>query len=84
MPEYVKKVLAQFKHMFPGKLQYSPYQPPPRKYETKSQETLPRDTTAKANAEQIKIVQWVIGGVLYYAHVVDCTVLASLSNIASA
>ena len=83
MPGYVKKILVRFKHEVPKKTQYSSYQPPPRKYGKKSQETLPEDTTVKVNAERIKILQQVIGGVLYDARTVDCKVLAALSSIAS-
>ena len=64
MPGYVKKILPRFKHEVPKRPQYSPYQPPPRKYGTESQETLPEDTTTKVNTERIKIVQKVIDGVL--------------------
>ena len=41
MSGYVKKILAQFKHDDPKRPQFSPYQPPLRKYTTESQETLP-------------------------------------------
>ena len=83
MPRYAKQVLARFKHEKPGKPQHSPYQPPPRKDGTESQETLPEDNAIKVNTEQVKIIQQVVGGVLYYAQVVDCTVLASLHSIDS-
>ena len=59
-----QKTLARFNHEEPKKPQYSLYQPLPCKYGNESQETIPEDTTTKANAEQIKIVQQVIGGVL--------------------
>ena len=83
MPGYVKKILARFKHDEPSRPQYSPYQPPSRKYGTESQETMPQDITPKVNTERIKRIQQVVGGVLYYARAVDCTVLAALSSIAS-
>ena len=44
---------------------------------------MPQDTTPKVNAERIKRIQQVVGGVLYYARAVGCTVLAALSSIAS-
>ena len=83
MAGYVKRILARFKHEMPKRPQHSPYQPPPRKYGTESQETLPEDITSKVNPERVKVVQQVIGGVLYYARAVDYTVLASLSSITS-
>ena len=83
MPGYVKKILAQSNHDDPKRPQYSPYQHLPRKYGTESYETRPQDTTVKVNAEQIKIIQQVVGGVFHYARAFNCTVLASLSSIAS-
>ena len=73
----------QFKREVPTRPQYNPYQPPPCKYGKESQETIPEDTTAKANTEQVKIVQQVKGSVLYYTCAVDCMVLVALSGIAS-
>ena len=78
---YVRKILAQFKYEVPRKLRYIAYQPPLRKYGKKSREILPEDTTAEVNAERIKIVQQMIGGVLHYARAVDCTVLVVSSSI---
>ena len=83
MPGYVKNMLARLKHELPKRPQYSPYQPPPRKYGTKSHNTLPEGTITKVNSERIKIVQQVIGGVLYYTCAVYGTVLASVLSIAN-
>ena len=44
---------------------------------------IPGDETPKVNEAQIKAVQRVIGGVLYYGRVVDLAVLPALSSIAS-
>ena len=44
---------------------------------------VPEDTTDKIDDKRLRKVQQVIGGVLYYTHAVDCTVLTALSSIAS-
>ena len=63
--------------------QHSPYQPQPCKYGAAAQDPLPKDTSKQVSPERITIVQQVVGGVLYYARAVDCTVLTALSSIAS-
>jgi hypothetical protein len=45
--------------------------------------THPPDTTPRGDAPRIKIIQQVIGGVLYYARAVDLIVLPALSTVAS-
>ena len=83
MPGYVKKILQRFQHAVPARQQDSPYRAPPRKYGAAAQDPLPEDTSDKINKKRVKIIQQVIGGVLYYARAVDLTVLAALSSIAS-
>ena len=83
MPGYVKNILQRFQHAVPARKQDSPYRAPPRKYGTSAQDPLPEDTSDKINEKRVKIIQQVIGGVLYYARAVDLIVLAALSSIAS-
>jgi hypothetical protein len=83
MPEYVSKLLAKFQHNAPQKPQYSPHRAPPKKYGTAAHDPIPPDTTPKIDAPRIKIIQQVIGGVLYYTRAVDMTVLPALSTVAS-
>ena len=83
MPGYVQKILQHFQHAVPTRKQDSPYRAPPRKYGTATQDPLPEDTSDKINEKRVKIIQQVIGRVLYYARAVDLTVLAALSSIAS-
>ena len=42
-------------------------------YDAAAQDPLPEDTWDKINEKCVKIIQQVIGGVLYYARVVDLT-----------
>ena len=50
---------------------------PPCKYGAATQDPLPEDTLDKINETRVKIIQQVIGGVLYYAQAVDLTSIAS-------
>ena len=63
--------------------QRSPYKAPPKIYGKAAQDTIPDDITAKLDEKQVKAIQHVVGGVLYYARAVDSTVLPALSSIAS-
>ena len=56
MPGYVKRLLAQYKHESPVQPQYSPYQPPPRKYGKEAQDTIPEDSSNKVSADRVKVV----------------------------
>ena len=80
---HVQKILQCFQHAVPARKQDSPYRVPPRKYGTAAHDLLPEDTLDKINEKRVKIIQQVIGGVLYYAQAVDLTVLAAHSSIVS-
>ena len=60
-----------------------PYKPPPKRYGTTLQKPVPEDISEHVDATRIRIVQQVVGCVLYYSRAVDCTVLVTLSSIAS-
>jgi hypothetical protein len=83
MPGYVIKLRTKFQHKKPTKPQHSPHRAPKKQYGKAAQDPIPPDTTPPINAARIKIVQQVIGGVLYYARAVDMTVLTALSALAS-
>ena len=67
----------------PTKPEHSAYQAPPRIYGWGAQNTIPPDETNKIDDKQVKVVQQVIGGCLYYGRAVDDTILPALSAIAS-
>ena len=83
MPNYISKLRAKFQHQAPKRPQHSPHRAPPKKYGTAAHDPIPPDTTPLIDAPRIKIVQQVIGGILYYARTVDLTVLPALSAITS-
>ena len=75
MPGYIEKLLLTFKHMKPNKPQHSPYRAPQNIYGAAAQDLIPDDMTQKLDDKIIRVVQQVVGGVLYYARAVDPTVL---------
>jgi hypothetical protein len=82
MPGYIKKKLQEYKHTFPGRLQYCPYSPEPKLFGVDVHAPIGLDATAVLDAKGIKRVQQILGSILYYARSVDMTVLMALSSIA--
>ena len=83
MPGYVEKLRKRYHHEVPSKPQHSPYRAPPKIFGAAAQDTIPADTTERIDEKRIKVVQQVVGGLLYYARAVDLTILPALSAIAS-
>jgi hypothetical protein len=83
MPGYIKKLLHKYKHKMPKKPQHCPYTPAPKQYGAKAQAPVPANISPKLSDDKIKVIQCVVGSILYYARVVDITVLMALSSIAS-
>jgi hypothetical protein len=83
MPGYILKLRAKFDHQKPAKPQNSPHRAPKKQYGKLAQDPIPPNNTPPINAVHIKVIQQVIGGVLYYAQAVDMTVLTALSALAS-
>ncbi len=81
MPVYIKKLLLKYKHRMPTKPQHCPYAPAPKQYGAKAQAPLPVNISLKLSPKEIKVIQQVIGSILYYARAVDITVLMALSSI---
>ena len=63
--------------------QHCPYTHQPRQYGTEAQRPIPPNTSPPLSKDEIKHIQQIIGSILYYACVVDLTVLMALSTIAS-
>ena len=78
-----QEVLQKYKHEIPKRHQGSPYQVEPKKYGTAAQEPIPPGTSRKADEEEKKRTQQVVGSILYYARAVDSSALVSLSTIAT-
>ncbi len=83
MPGYIKLQLLKYKHVVAPRPQQCPYSQEPQKYGTKAQAPLHPDTTRKLDKDEIKKIQKIVGGILYYERAVDMTVLMTLSTIAS-
>jgi hypothetical protein len=81
MPGYICKMLLKYKHWMPMHPQHSPYTPAPKQYGAAAQSPLPIDISPKLLPEEIKEIQQVIGSILYYACMVDITLLMALSSI---
>jgi hypothetical protein len=64
-------------------IQHCPYSPEPNRYGAGSQSPLPSNNTKKLTDSEIKQVQKFVRSTLYYARVVNMTVLMALSTNAS-
>lgn len=82
MAPYLKKALIQFDNTVPSKRQDSDFPHTPTKYGSKTQYTEYDDSPAVGPQEQ-KFLQQSNGKFLYYARLVDGTMLTPLSALAS-
>jgi hypothetical protein len=78
----IKKLLIEYKLYMPTKPQHCPYALAPKQYGAAAQAPLPVDITPILYPKEIKDIQCVISSILYYAQVVDITLLMALSLIA--
>lgn len=84
MPNYIRQVLERFKHKKPKKLQYSPHQHVLIKFGSKTRQfAIEPDQTALLDDTDKKYVQQIVGCLLYYARVIDGTILSALNTIGS-
>jgi hypothetical protein len=73
MPGYIVKQLQQYKHASPTLPQHCPFYPQPKQYGCAAQCPIKPDTSPPLSKDDIKQVQHIIGGVLYYAQAVHLT-----------
>ena len=83
MPGYIKRLCQRYEHIYPKKTQHSSYRARPKIYGAAAQDSMPTDDPTLIDDERKKLVQHIIGDVLYYVRAVDLTVLPALSSIAS-
>ena len=83
MPRYVQDALARFQHNAPTKPEYALHLHTPIKYGKNEQMGMLEDTDPTILDNEKKIVQQVVGSFLYYAQVVDATMLVVLNEITS-
>jgi hypothetical protein len=82
MPGYIKKKLQEYNHVRSKKIQTCPYTPAPKQFGLEAQSLLLVDNSPPLNKKGIKLVQQIVGSILYYARAVDMTVLMALNTIA--
>jgi hypothetical protein len=82
MPGYIATTLKKYQHATPTVPQNVPYNTAAIQYSTKVQR-VENDTLAPLSKSEIKHVQDIVGTLLYYAQVVNPTLLAALSTIAT-
>jgi hypothetical protein len=82
MPGYVSNVLSKFQHDAPKHPQHTPSRYVTPVYGAKTQYAT-KDETPPLTAKQCLTMQKVTGSVLYYARVVDPTVLMLINDIAT-
>ncbi len=83
MPGYLDKALLRFKHEMPKTKQNSPHPHVAPQYGAKTQFLVETDISPPLGKEETKFFQAVAGTLLYYARVVDSTILTALSAIAT-
>ena len=81
MSSYIKKKMQEYGHVTPKQLQPCPYSLEPKLYGSDAHAPLPPDATPKLDAKGVNCVQQIVGSILYYARVVNMTVLMALSFI---
>ncbi len=82
MPGYIATALKKYQHVTPIIPQNVPYNIAAIQYSTKVQK-VETNTSAPLSKSKIKHVQDIIGTLLYYARVINPTLLAALSAIAT-
>ena len=83
MPNYVTKKLTEYGYKPSKRQQYCPYEPNPIKYGKNSDNIVHEKESPPLNDNDKKFVQKLLGSFLYYARVIDLTILHALSAIAS-
>ena len=82
MPDFIPQALTKFQHKEPIRPQHSPFMCTIQKYSTNSQVAKQPDTSPELPKDQTKRIQQIIGTLLYYARVVDSTLLVALCTLA--
>ena len=62
MPGYIKRLRQRYEHIFPKKMQHSPYREQPKIYGSAAQNSMPPDDSPLINEERKKMIQQIIGG----------------------
>jgi hypothetical protein len=84
MPGYIDRVLERFAHPHPNRPQHSPHSWTPPHYGAGAQQAEDEEESPPLAPSNLKRLQQIIGSLLYYARMVDNTLLVALGTIASA
>jgi hypothetical protein len=83
MAQYVMKQLVKYGHVAPTKPQHCPYLPNAIQYKKDNQAPMPSDDSALLDKASKKHIQQIVGSFLFYAQVVDSTIVMALSDLSS-
>ena len=83
MPGYLDKIVKKYNHPATIASQHSPFPTSPRKYSTDSQLPDSPYTTPAVSPKEKKLIQQIVGAILYFSRAINSTVLAALSKIVS-
>jgi hypothetical protein len=83
MPGYAKDALVRFRHEQPKRKQNAPHKHTPPNYGGKTQYAEPEQPSCLLDKVEKTYIQAVTGTLLYYARLVDSTILTTLNAIAT-
>jgi hypothetical protein len=83
MPGYIERVLERFSHPQPTRPQHSPHAWIPPRYGATAQQSDKEIESPPLGPSNLKRLQQIIGALLYYARMVDNTLLVAIGTIAS-
>ena len=85
MPGYITKVLHKFHHLLPSskasRPQHAPHKWTEPVYGKTRQYTIEKDTDPLLHMDETKIVQQIMGNLLYYARAIESPMLPTLNEI---
>jgi hypothetical protein len=84
MPGYIERALQRFNHPTPDRPQHSPHAWTAPQYGSTLQMTEDDDESAALSPPLVKRLQEIIGVLLFYARMVDNTMLVAIATLASA
>jgi hypothetical protein len=83
MPGYIARALQRFSHLPPTKPQHSPHAWQKPSYGDKIQYAPDSNTSPALDSKETKLVQEILGTLLYYARAINSTMLAAIGTIAT-
>eukprot|EP00957_Ditylum_brightwellii_P161569 12301517-Ditylum_brightwellii.AAC.1 len=83
MPGYVLKALAKFQHDKPKFPQFAPHKWNQPAYSQKVQYATAPDASECLNLKGQRLIQSIVGTFLYYARVIDPTILVALNELST-